>query len=40
MLPSIPANEIRSSIRSFLVSAYEASDGFFHGVMGRFVARE
>ena len=40
MLPSILAREIRSSTRSFLVSAYEASDGFFHGVMQRFVDRE
>lgn len=40
MLPSILANELRSSIRSFLISAYEASDGFFNGVMQRFVERE
>ena len=40
MLPSILASEIRNSIRSFLVSAYEASDGFFHGVMQRFAERE
>lgn len=40
MLPSILAGEIRSGIRSFLVSAYEASDGFFHGVMQRLVERE
>ncbi|WPU55888.1 DEAD/DEAH box helicase [Stenotrophomonas acidaminiphila] len=40
MLPSILANEIRKSTRSFLVSTYEASDGFFHGVMQRFVDRE
>lgn len=40
VLPSILASELRQSIRSFLVSAYEASDGFFHGVMQRFVDRE
>lgn len=40
MLPSILASEIRKSTRSFLVSAYEASDGFFHGVLQRFVDRE
>ena len=40
MLPSVLASEIRKSTRSFLVSAFEASDGFFHGVMQRFVDRE
>lgn len=40
MLPSILASEIRESTRRFLVSAYEASDGFFHGVMQRFVERQ
>ena len=40
MLPSILVSEIRKSTRSFLVSAYEASDGFFHGVMQRFAERE
>ncbi len=40
MLPSILASEIRKSTRSFLVSAYEASDAFFNGVMQRFVDRE
>lgn len=39
MLPSILATEIRSSTRHFLVSAFEASDPFFHGVMQRFVDR-
>ncbi|NCT69100.1 MAG: DEAD/DEAH box helicase [Rhodanobacteraceae bacterium] len=40
MLPSILASEIRESTRRFLVSAYEASDAFFHGVMQRFVERD
>jgi len=40
VLPSILASEIRKSTRSFLVSAYEASDGICHGVMQRFVDRE
>ncbi len=37
MLPSILAAEIQASTRHFLVSAYEASDPFFHGLMRRFV---
>lgn len=37
---SFLASEIRKSTRSFLVSSCEASDGFFHGVMQRFVDRE
>lgn len=37
MLPSILAAEIQASTRHFLVSAYEASDPFFHGLVRRFV---
>lgn len=39
MIPSILASEIGNSTRHFLVSAYEAADPFFSGVMQRFVDR-
>ncbi|MCB1633304.1 MAG: DEAD/DEAH box helicase [Xanthomonadales bacterium] len=40
MFPSILAAEIRASTRHFLVSAFEAADPFFHGVIQRHVDRE
>lgn len=40
MLPSILANEIRNATRRFLIAAYEASDGYFHGIVQRFVEGE
>lgn len=39
MLPTILSSEVRSSTRHFLVTAYEASDPFFQGVVQRFVER-
>ena len=37
MLPSLLALDIQSGLRHFLITGYEPSDSFFHGVMSRFV---
>ena len=40
MLPSLLAHDIQQGITQFLITAFEPADGFFHGVMRRFVANE
>jgi DEAD/DEAH box helicase domain-containing protein len=37
VLPSILASELRDATRRFLITAYEPSDPFFHGIVRRFV---
>ena len=38
MLPSLLARDIQTGLRQFLISAYEPSDDFFHGIVRRFAA--
>ena len=38
MLPSLLAKDIQTSLKQFLVAAYEPADPFMHGLMSRFVA--
>jgi DEAD/DEAH box helicase domain-containing protein len=40
MLPSLLAHDIRTSLKQFLVSGFEPSDSFMHGLMTRFVEDE
>jgi len=40
MLPSLLARDIQQGIKQFLVIGFEPADGFFHGVMRRFVDNE
>ena len=40
MLPSLLARDIQQGIQHFLITGFEPADGFFHGVMHRFVANE
>jgi DEAD/DEAH box helicase domain-containing protein len=37
MLPSLVALDIQEGLRQFLITGYEPSDGFFRGLMSRFV---
>src|SRR4029450_11341595 len=37
MLPSLLAHDIQQGIKQFLITGFEPADGFFHGVMRRFV---
>jgi DEAD/DEAH box helicase domain-containing protein len=40
MLPSLLAKDIQTSLKQFLVAAYEPADPFMHGLMSRFVENE
>ena len=40
MLPSLLAHDIQQGIQQFLITGFEPADGFFHGVMRRFVDNE
>ncbi|MFT3801170.1 MAG: DEAD/DEAH box helicase [Burkholderiaceae bacterium] len=40
MLPSLLARDIRTDLKQYLISAYEPSDAFTHGLMSRFVEDE
>ena len=40
MLPSLLARDIQHGIQQFLITGFEPADGFFHGVMHRFVDNE
>ena len=40
MLPSLLARDIQTGLKQFLVTAYEPSDDFFHGLVKRFVDHE
>ena len=40
MLPSLLARDIQTSLKQFLVTAYEPSDDFFHGIVKRFEEHE
>lgn len=40
MLPSLLAKDIQTSLKQFLVAAYEPADPFMHGLMSRFVQEE
>ena len=40
MLPSLLAHDIQQGIKQFLLTGFEPADGFFHGVMHRFVDNE
>ena len=40
MLPSLLARDIQLGIKQFLITAFEPSDDFFHGLMQRFVEDE
>src|SRR3954462_15714811 len=40
MLPSLLARDIQAGLKQFLITAFEPSDSFFHGVMKRFVDNE
>ena len=37
MLPSLVALDIQNGLRQFLITGFEPSDSFFHGLMNRFV---
>lgn len=37
MLPSLVALDIQNGLRQFLITGFEPSDSFFHGLMSRFV---
>jgi hypothetical protein len=38
--PSLLAHDIQQGIKQFLITGFEPADGFFHGVMRRFVENE
>ena len=38
MLPSLLARDIQQGLQQFLVTGFEPSDDFLHGLMSRFVA--
>ena len=40
MLPSLLARDIQTGVKQFLVTAFEPSDSFFHGLLQRFVDDE
>ena len=40
MLPSLLAHDIQQGIKQFLITGFEPADGFFHGIMRRFVDHE
>ena len=40
MLPSLLARDIQTGLKQFLVTAFEPSDDFFHGLVSRFVENE
>lgn len=40
MLPSLLARDIQNGLKQFLVTGFEPSDTYFHGLMRRFVAQE
>ena len=40
MLPSLLARDIQTSLKQFLISAFEPADAFNHGLMSRFVQDE
>ncbi len=40
MLPSLLACDIQQGIKQFLITGFEPADGYFHGVMRRFVDNE
>src|SRR5881275_2693301 len=40
MLPSLLARDIQQGVTQFLITGFEPADGFFHGVMHRFVDNE
>jgi DEAD/DEAH box helicase domain-containing protein len=40
MLPSLLARDVQTGLKQFLVTAYEPSDDFFHGLVSRFVENE
>src|SRR3954469_20690844 len=40
MFPSLLANDIQTGLKQFLVTAFEPSDEFFHGLLARFVENE
>jgi DEAD/DEAH box helicase domain-containing protein len=40
MLPLLLARDIQQGIKQFLITGFEPADGFFHGVMRRFVDNE
>ena len=40
MLPSLLAREIQTGLKQFLVTAFEPTDDFFHGLVSRFVENE
>ena len=40
MLPSLLAQEIRTSLKQFLIAGFEPADAFLHGLMRRFAEDE
>ena len=40
MLPSLLARDIQNGLKQFLLTGFEPSDDFFHGLMQRFVDEE
>jgi hypothetical protein len=40
MLPSFLAHDIQNGLKQFLLTGFEPSDDFFHGLMQRFVDEE
>jgi hypothetical protein len=40
MLPSLLARDIQQGIKQFLITSFEPADGFFYGVIRRFVDNE
>ncbi len=40
MLPSLLARDIQEGLKQFLITGFEPSDDFFHGLMRRFVEKE
>ena len=40
MFPSLLARDIQTGLKQFLVTAFEPSDDFFHGLVSRFVENE
>src|SRR5438876_5812086 len=40
MFPSLLARDIQAGLKQFLVTAFEPSDDFFHGLVSRFVDNE
>src|SRR5688572_12204603 len=40
MFPSLVARDIQSGLKQFLITAFEPSDDFFHGLVSRFVEND